>query len=174
MLGLNPSHPGCRRNRFNKQKFSALLECTIFVLKAYYLHDNWCQAFFIGLNARLFGVHLPKLFSPALKAAIFSFFQIRLNKIHRTQAIKFQQVQSPEDYMIKKLRKSTEISTLIALVLAIPAEEGLLGQGGWAASFSGGRGHTGACSMPRESSSVWVTAGHQPGGCGTPLTMWVK
>lgn len=83
------------------------------------------RLFFIGLNARMFGVHLPKLFSPALKAAIFSFFQIRSNKIHRTQAINFQQVQSPEEYMIKKLRKPTEISTLIALVLAIPAEEGL-------------------------------------------------
>ena len=32
--GLNPSRPGCRRTRFNKQKFSALLECAIFVFKS--------------------------------------------------------------------------------------------------------------------------------------------
>lgn len=71
--GLNPSHPRCRRNRFNKPKFTALLEHVISVLEAYYLHDNWCQALFIGLNARSFRIHFPKLFSPALRAGCFSF-----------------------------------------------------------------------------------------------------
>lgn len=33
--------------------------------------------------------------------------------------------------------------------------------------------HPGACSMPRESSSLWVTAGHQPSDQGTPLPTWV-
>lgn len=56
-----------RENQINKQNFTELRECKIFVLKACYLHNNCCRALFIGLNARPFRVHFPKLFSSALR-----------------------------------------------------------------------------------------------------------
>lgn len=75
--GLSSSHPHCKRTRFNKQN-------KIFVLKACYLHNNCCQAHFIGLNARPFRVRFPKLFSSVLRAGNWVPSKVRNHSPHFT------------------------------------------------------------------------------------------
>lgn len=171
--GLNPSHPGCWKTRFNKQKFSALLECAILVLKACYLYDNWCQALFIGLNARPFRGRFPKLFFPALRAGLFFFFPKKIEQKLQDSSNKISPatVSRGRTYD-QKTRKTLGTGTLIALVLAIPAGKGLTKAREAELPFlvedgdtqeSSPHAHPGACSMPRESSQAAVGLHSLPG-----------